>query len=51
MRKDLPLPDPPPALTGDLERDADAALGWLWAHCDRWLDDDGNAERPDGRAA
>jgi hypothetical protein len=29
--------DPPPALTGDLDADAEAALAFLWAHEDSWL--------------
>jgi hypothetical protein len=40
MRNEEPTrTDPPPVLTGDLEADAAASLGWLWAHPEGWLED------------
>jgi len=40
MRNEEPTrTDPPPVLTGDLEADAAASLGWLRAHPERWLED------------
>ena len=44
--------DQPPALTGNLETDTDAALDWLWAHPERWLTEaTDSADRTPGRAA
>jgi hypothetical protein len=40
MRKNRPLPDRPPALTGDHEADADAAVEWLFTHREQWLAED-----------
>jgi hypothetical protein len=40
MRKNPPLPDRPPALTGDHEADADAAVEWLFRQTEQWLAED-----------
>jgi len=49
MRKNQPLTDPPPELTGDLDVDTDAALAWLYAHPDEWLTEED--ESPSGGVA
>jgi len=52
MRKNCPLPDRPPALTGDHDADADAAVEWLFAHSEQWLgEDESETANHDGYAA
>ena len=38
--------DRPPTQTGDLDRDVEAALAWLWEHPERWLADQSDADTP-----
>ena len=46
MRNEEPTrTDPPPVLTGDLEADAAASLGWLRDYPERWLEDSVKAHR------
>ena len=49
MRKNQPLTDRPPELTGDLDVDTDAALAWLYAHPKDWLAEED--ESPNGGVA
>jgi hypothetical protein len=41
----------PPALTGDLEADAEATLAWLWSHPELWLEDERDEATGRGGAA
>ena len=52
MRKSHPIPDKAPVPTGDHTGDAAtaAAVAWLFAHDEKWLDETGSTA-PDGRAA
>ena len=52
MRQIRPAPtDCPPRLTGDVDADTEAALSWLWAHPDRWLELDESEPSDLGGAA
>jgi len=44
MRKNQPLTDRPPELTGHLDADTDAALAWLYAHPDAWLTEEDESQ-------
>ena len=46
-----PSPEGPPALTGDLELDAEATLAWLWSHPELWLDEESDEAASQGGAA